>query len=260
MPDAPATILIFDSGVGGLTVFREITKTLPAARFVYVADDAGFPYGNQPEHALIARILDVMGKAIAEHAPDLVVVACNTASTLALSDLRARYSVPFVGTVPAIKPACAQSVSKRIAVLGTQSTVSREYTRALIREFAGGCDVALIGSSHLASYAEAELAGAPVSDADIKKEIAACFVETDARRTDTVVLACTHYPLLTARFRANAPWPVDWLDPAPAIARRVADLLGPRPQTAAPGRARIEFTSGRAPSPALAATLAQYGF
>jgi glutamate racemase len=223
--DAPATVLIFDSGLGGLTVFREVAKVRPDARYVYLADDACFPYGNQLEDVLIARVTDVIGKAIAQHAPDLVVVACNTASTLALSELRARYSVPFVGTVPAIKPACAQSQSKRVAVLGTQATVSREYTRALIREFATGCDVALVGSSHLASYAEAELAGTPVADDSIKAEIAGCFVDAENRRTDTVVLACTHYPLLLERFRELAPWPVEWLDPAPAIARRVADLM-----------------------------------
>jgi glutamate racemase len=260
VPDAPATILIFDSGVGGLTVYREVAAARPDAAYVYVADDAGFPYGNQPEAALIARIIDVIGQAIAEHAPDLVVVACNTASTLALADLRARFSVPFVGTVPAIKPACAQSTSKRIAVLGTQATVSREYTRALIREFASGCDVALVGSSHLATFAEAELAGKPVPDAAIKTEIAGCFVDADGRRTDTVVLACTHYPLLTDRFKANAPWPVEWLDPSPAIARRVADLLRARPPGAPPALPRIVFTSGRAPSPALASALAGYGF
>jgi len=255
----PATILVFDSGLGGLTVFREIAAARPNARFVYVADDAGFPYGNQPEDALVARILDVIGKAIADHAPDLVVVACNTASTLALSELRARFAVPFVGTVPAIKPACAQSVSKRIAVLGTLATVGREYTRALIREFAAGCDVVLVGSPRLASFAEAELAGAPVADAAIRSEIAGCFVEAEGRRTDTVVLACTHYPLLIERFRAVAPWPVEWLDPAPAIARRVADLLRAVPAGAAPPP-RIVFTSGRAPSPALAKALAGYGF
>ncbi len=258
MAAAAPKILVFDSGLGGLTVYREVVTALPGARFVYVADDAGFPYGNQPETALIARILDVIGKTIAEHSPDLVVVACNTASTMALTELRARFSVPFVGTVPAIKPACAQSKSKRVAVLGTQATVSREYTRALIREYAAGCDVALVGSSHLASFAEAELAGTPAAADAIKGEIAACFVDADGRRTDTVVLACTHYPLLTARFRAIAPWPVDWLDPAPAIARRVADLIGPHPQaaTVAP---RIVFTSGRKPSPILAAALAKYG-
>src|ERR1700687_1224859 len=204
MSGTPPTILVFDSGLGGLTVFREIAVALPVARFVYVADDAGFPYGNLDEDALIARVLDVIGAAIAEHAPDLVVVACNTASTLALAELRARFSVPFVGTVPAIKPACAQSVSKRVAVLGTLATVGREYTRALIREFAAGCDVVLVGSPRLAGFAEAELAGAPVTDAAIKAEIAGCFVDADGRRTDTVVLACTHYPLLIDRFRTNA--------------------------------------------------------
>jgi glutamate racemase len=260
VPEAPVKILIFDSGVGGLTVYREVAAARPDGAYVYVADNAGFPYGNQPESLLIARIIEIIGKAIADHAPDLVVVACNTASTLALADLRARFAVPFVGTVPAIKPACAQSATKRIAVLGTLATVSREYTRALIREFAAGCDVALIGSSHLASFAEAELAGMPVADDAIKAEIAGCFVDADARRTDTVVLACTHYPLLIDRFKANAPWPVDWVDPAPAIARRVADLLRGRPPGSPTPPPRIVFTSDRAPSPALAAALSGYGF
>jgi len=258
--DARATIVIFDSGVGGLTVYREVAAARPDAAYVYVADDAGFPYGNLTEHALISRVTDIVGRAIAEHAPDLVVVACNTASTLALKDLRARFAVPFVGTVPAIKPACAQSTSKRVAVLGTQATVSREYTRALIREFAAGCDIDLVGSSHLATFAEAELAGKPVADAAIKAEIAACFVDANSRRTDTVVLACTHYPLLTERFKANAPWPVDWLDPAPAIARRVADLLRDRPAGLPSSLPEIVFTSGRAPAPTLATALLGYGF
>lgn len=260
MAGAP-TIVVFDSGLGGLTVFREIVAARPDARFVYVADDAGFPYGNMPEEALITRILHVIGKAIADHAPDLVVVACNTASTLALKELRARFKVPFVGTVPAIKPACAQSHSKRIAVLGTLATVSREYTRALIREFAADCEVVLVGSPKLAGYAEAELAGAPVGDAQIKAEIAACFDDADGRRTDTVVLACTHYPLLLDRFRATAPWPVEWLDPAPAIARRVADLLRDCPHSSEPAPPpRIVFTSGKTPPPAQAQALAQFGF
>ncbi len=260
MPKRP-TILVFDSGLGGLTVFREVAKARPDAHLVYLADDAAFPYGDMQEEALITRILHVVGKAIAEYVPDLVVVACNTASTLALRELRARYRVPFVGTVPAIKPACARSKSKRIAVMGTQATVSREYTKALIREFASGCDVALVGSSHLAAFAEAELAGAPVSDAAIAAEITPCFVDKDGRRTDTVVLACTHYPLIIGRLKASAPWPVEWIDPAPAIARRVADLLHDRP--AAPGAAPvpdIAFTSGHSPSPALTKALASYGF
>jgi glutamate racemase len=261
MPDVqPPTILVFDSGVGGLTVFREVRTARPDAKFVYLADDAGFPYGNRPEAALIVRIAEVIGAAIARHAPDLVVIACNTASTLALADLRARFAVPFVGTVPAIKPACAQSQTKRIAVLGTQATVSREYTRALIREFASGCQVALVGSPRLAGYAEAELAGTPATDVDIAGEILPCFLDEEGQRTDTVVLACTHYPLLLTRFRRVAPWPVEWLDPAPAIARRVADLLRARPVAAAAGAPTIEFTSGRTPPPALRQALSAFGF
>jgi glutamate racemase len=212
------------------------------------------------EARLVARVTEVLGQAVTRHEPDLVVVACNTASTLALSQLRARFAVPFVGTVPAIKPACAQSKSKRIAVLGTKATVGREYTRALIREFAAGCDVHLVGSPQLATYAEAELAGEAVDDAAIKTEIADCFVDADTRRTDTIVLACTHYPLLIERFRANAPWPVSWLDPAPAIARRVADLMRERGLSDPPPTPQIAFTSGRKASPALAAALAHYGF
>jgi glutamate racemase len=257
----PATILIFDSGVGGLTVFREVVRARPDARYVYVADDAGFPYGNQPPDTLIPRLVDVIGQTIDRHKPHLVVIACNTASTLALAALRAAYTVPFVGTVPAIKPACAQSRSKRIAVLGTQATVSLEYTRALIREFAGDCHVVLVGSPRLATYAELELAGAPVPDTDIKAEIAPCFGEGPPEHyTDTIVLACTHYPLLVNRFRNVAAWPVEWLDPAPAIARRVADLMRERPPGGVAERPSIFFTSGRAPAPALAHALAQYGF
>lgn len=259
MSPAP-TILVFDSGIGGLTVFREVKAARPDARLVYVADDAGFPYGNLDEDRLIERVIDVLGGAIGEHKPDLVVVACNTASTLALGELRARFRVPFVGTVPAIKPACAQSVTKRVTVLGTQATVGREYTHALIREFASGCDVHLIGSPRLAAFAEAEFAGAPIADRAIAAEIAGCFIEKDGRRTDTVVLACTHYPLLLERFRANAPWPVTWLDPAPAIARRVADLMRARTPGDPPPPPQIIFTSGRAPSPQLAAALARHGF
>jgi len=258
--NAGPSILIFDSGVGGLTVLREVAAARPDARYVYVADDAGFPYGNQPEDTLIARIVSVVGEAIARHAPDLVVIACNTASTLALAELRARFAAPFVGTVPAIKPACAQSHSKRIAVLGTQATVSREYTRALIREFAAGCDVVLVGSPKLASIAECELSGMPVADAEIAAEIAPCFVDNGGQRTDTVVLACTHYPLLTTRFRALAPWPVDWIDPAPAIARRVKDLLHEWKTAAQPAPPQIFFTSGRVPPAPLTAALRGFGF
>src|SRR5580698_4069986 len=201
VPAAP-TILVFDSGLGGLTVLREIVATRPEAHYVYVADDAFFPYGHHSEDEIIARVVPLIGELIAARAPDLVVIACNTASTLVMSHLRSEYKVPFVGTVPAIKPACASSKTKRVSVLGTKGTVQREYTKALIRDFAGGCEVTLVGSADLASLAEAALNGVEVSDAEISAELAPCFVgsdESDVARTDTIVLACTHYPLLMDR-------------------------------------------------------------
>jgi len=164
---AAPTILVFDSGLGGLTVLREIVAVRPDARYVYVADDAFFPYGHHSEEAIVARVVPLIGELIAAHAPDLLVIACNTASTLVMSQLRERYEIPFVGTVPAIKPACARSKTKRVSVLGTKGTVRREYTRALIRDFAQGCEVTLVGSAKLASLAEAALNGAAVDDAEI---------------------------------------------------------------------------------------------
>jgi glutamate racemase len=250
----PETILVFDSGLGGLTVYREIAAARPGADFLYVADDAAFPYGGIAEPALVVRVTDLIGELIEAHRPDLIVVACNTASTIVLSDLRKEFKVPFVGTVPAIKPACANSATRRVSVLGTEATVAREYTRALIRDYAGDCRVTLVGSKKLAGYAEAELGGAAVGDDALSAEIAPCFCD-DGARTDTVVLACTHYPLLIERLRQLAPWPVSFLDPAPAIARRVADLLGAASSPSPAGTTRAIFSSGRAP----AAVLARFG-
>ena len=244
-------ILVFDSGLGGLTVHREVAAARADADFVYVADDAAFPYGAKPERELVGRIVTLVGELIAAHRPDLIVIACNTASTIALPALRQNYSVPFVGTVPAIKPACSGSVTRRVSVLGTEATVAREYTRALIRDYAGDCQVTLVGSKSLAAYAEAELAGAPAEDTAVAAEIAPCFRE-DSARTDTVVLACTHYPLILERLRRLAPWPVNFLDSAPAIARRVVSLLGPAPAEARTCTTRAIFTSGRPPAAALA--------
>ncbi len=226
----PPTILVFDSGLGGLTVLREIVAARPDARYVYVADDLFFPYGHHSEDEIIARVVPLDGDLIAAHRPDLVVIACNTMSVSVMAHLRTAYRVPFVGTVPAIKPACAASKTRRVSVLGTKATVKREYTQALIRDHGQGCEVTLVGSADLASLAEAALSGSDVGDDAIFAEIAPCFVgggKADPARTDTVVLACTHFPLLMDRLVRLAPWPVDWIDPAPAIARRVVDLLGP---------------------------------
>ena len=256
-------LLVFDSGLGGLTVLAEITKLRPSADYLYCADDAGFPYGAWKEHELVARVMKVMEGLIAEHAPDMVIIACNTASTLVLPYLRVHWpQLPFVGTVPAIKPAAERSRSKMISVLGTPGTVARDYTQNLIAQFAGHCRVALVGSKHLARLAEDYMRGAPLAEADVAAEIAPCFRETDGARTDAVVLACTHYPLLVEEFRRLAPWPVEWIDPAPAIARRADQLLmerfGPEALSKDAARRRIVFTSGAEPDAKLAKALAPY--
>lgn len=258
IPRPQPTILVFDSGLGGLTVLSRTAQACPGAHIVYAADDAGFPYGRLTEDALVARILAVMERLIARCHPDLVVIACNTASTLVLPTLRARFAIPFVGTVPAIKPAAVATKSGMISVLATPGTVARVYTRELIETYAGGCDVTLVGATRLAGMAEQALKGESVADDALLAEIAPCFVETNGRRTDVVTLSCTHYPLLLERMKRLAPWPVEWIDPAPAIARRVVALLGPVGDVPCP-KATAIFTSGAGLSGPLRIALAGYG-
>lgn len=242
-------LIVFDSGLGGLTVLRALREAVPEARITYIADDARFPYGALEEQVLVARVDEVIGGAIAELVPDAVVIACNTASTIALPALRQAHGVPFIGTVPAVKPAAMLSQSGMVSVLGTTATVTRDYTRALIAAHGEGQDYTLVGSARLASLTEAVMAGEDVPDADVAAEIAPCFVERDGRRTDVVVLGCTHYPLLMGRLEKLAPWPVTWLDPAPAIARRTANVLAELGFVVGVGASRprgeLRFTSGK---------------
>ena len=246
MTDRP--VLMFVSGVGGLTVVREARVLMPDRRFVYVADDAAFPYGAWEEAALRRRIVELFGRLLAEHAPEVAVIACNTASTLVMQDLREAYpDTPFVGTVPAIKPAAERTRSGLVSVLATPGTVKRQYTRNLISQWAQKCHVRLVGSDRLAGLAETYMREGFVDEEAVRAEIAPCFIEHDGLRTDIVVLACTHYPFLANRMRKTAPWPVDWLDPAEAIARRALSLLtGSRPEDGGlpQGEDIAVFTSG----------------
>ena len=176
--------------------------------------------------SLRARLVEMSGRLIAEHDPLICMIACNTASTLALGDLRGAYpAMTFVGTVPAIKPAAERTRSGLVSVLATPGTVKRQYTRDLIRQWAGKCDVRLVGSVKLAALAETYMRQGYVDEDAVLAEIGPCFIEEGGRRTDIVVLACTHYPFLVNRMRKVAPWPVDWLDPAEAIARRALSML-----------------------------------
>ncbi|MCX7305435.1 MAG: glutamate racemase [Hyphomicrobiales bacterium] len=250
MADRP--ILMFDSGIGGLTVLREARVLMPDRRFVYVADDAGFPYGAWEEPALRQRVLELFAGLLDRFDPEISVIACNTASTVVMDALRERFvDHPFVGTVPAIKPAAERTRSGLVSVLGTPGTVKRQYTRDLIRQWASKCHVRLVGSDSLAALAETYMREGFVDEEAVRAEIAPCFIEKDGARTDIVVLACTHYPFLVNRMRKTAPWPVDWLDPAEAIARRALSLLAEiRP--AVEGNRRLDgpdlavFTSGKA--------------
>ena len=245
MIDRP--ILMFDSGIGGLTVLREARVLMPDRRFVYVADDAAFPYGNWEEPALKQRILGLFAELLERFKPELSVIPCNTASTLVIEAIRERFpGHPFVGTVPAIKPAAERTRSGLVSVLATPGTVKRQYTRDLITQWASKCHVRLVGSQKLAALAETYMREGFVDEQAVAEEIAPCFVEQDGRRTDIVVLACTHYPFLVNRMRKTAPWPVDWIDPAEAIARRALSLLNGS-QAKRPVEPDLAvFTSGRA--------------
>lgn len=251
------TILVFDSGIGGLTVLREARVVMPFHRFVYIADDAGFPYGDWAEEALRTRIVSLFDGLLKTWQPDVVIIACNTASTIAIAALRAAYpGQTFVGTVPAIKPAAERTRSNLISVLATPGTVKRDYTQDLIRSYGSGCAVNLVGSASLAALAEKYMRGGMVDEAAVATEIAPCFIEQDGARTDIVVLACTHFPFLVNRMRKLAPWPVDWIDPAEAIARRAASLA---PATTLADQNHIAVFISGSSTPETDALLAGFG-
>lgn len=230
----PGDILFFDSGLGGLSVMREARLKIPDKRFIYVADDANFPYGTKSESELKHHILGLFNKLFNRFNLKLCIIACNTASTLVLSDLRILYpNCSFVGTVPAIKYAAEHTKSGMISVLATPATVKREYTKALIDKYATSCKVNLVGCNKLAEISERYLRTNEVDTSLLYSEIEAAFIkcDTNGRKTDIVVLACTHYPFLINKMRNLAPWPVDWIDPAEAIAIRAKFLLGDETNT-----------------------------
>lgn len=251
-------IVVFDSGLGGLSVLKEVRRARPGADITYVADTGGFPYGALSEQEVVRRVLATFEGVAARRAPDLAVIACNTASTLVLPFLRASHAFPFVGTVPAIKPAAAGTKTGLVSVLATPGTVKRDYTQALIATYAANVDVTLVGATGLAALAEAAMRGESVDEQAIRAEIAPAFVEKGGKRTDTVVLACTHYPLVLNHLERLAPWPVAWIDPAPAIARRVASLLADRPDQPAAGKTVVLFTAMPANAETMTALLGRF--
>ncbi|MCP5161644.1 MAG: glutamate racemase [Hahellaceae bacterium] len=230
MRSSDTTILVFDSGVGGLSVAQSILLRLPGIRIVYVADDAAFPYGTKSEAVLKKRILDVILPLQASSQADLVVIACNTASTIILPDLRTRLTIPVVGVVPAIKPAATLSQTRHIGLLATPATINRTYTDQLLNDFAADCRVVRVGSSRLVELAESYLRDDKVDLEALRQIILPFFMSEEAPESsaglDVIVLGCTHFPLLRQQLAQVAPYPVSWIDSGDAIASRVEQVLG----------------------------------
>lgn len=228
-------LLVADSGIGGLSVTRALRRLAPGLPMTYLADPEGFPYGAWPDAALSARLVELLGQAIAQLRPDAVLLACNTASTVALPALRRHFTVPFIGCVPPIKPAAACSRTRCIGLLATEATVRRAYVQDLTRRFAADCTVLSHGSATLAALAEAAFRGESPDQALLRQELDRLLGQPGGDRIDSVVLGCTHYAFLLSDLRAIAPQIAFWLDPAEPVARHALSLLQHRPGPAADG-------------------------
>jgi glutamate racemase len=257
MVNAAKRVLVFDSGVGGLSVFDAIAASGHALELDYAADNAWLPYGLKSDEELRARVPALLARLAAQWSPDAVVVACNTASTIALEQVRAALSLPVVGVVPPIKPAAAQTQSGVIGLLATPATVQRAYTDDLIAQFAAGKQVVRFGSAALVDAAERKLRGEEISNSAITEALEGLFGAAGGDRIDVVALACTHFPLLANELAAAAPRPCVWLDSGAAIARRVAHVLMVQPGAA---HARNLGFTDMAHAHGLAPALQEHGF
>ena len=254
--DPSAPILFFDSGVGGLSVLGPTLKLLPNAPIVYAADSAGFPYGTRSEAEIASRVPALLGRLVERFHPRLAVIACNTASTIAHDHVRAALDLPVVGTVPAIKPAAEMSRSRVIGVLGTKATVRQPYVDDLSATFAADCTIIRHGSPELVELAEAKLAGENVDIQAVRSAAQPMFDAPDGDRIDTVVLACTHFPLLEDELRTAFP-EINYVHGGDGIARRIAYLTRNQAWPIAPTPGLMLFT-GPSRHPSLA-MLDRYG-
>lgn len=256
-PDAP--VLFFDSGVGGLSILGPARALMPRMPVVYAADRAGYPYGTKSEAEIAARVPALLGRLVERYRPRIAVIACNTASTIALAAVRAALDIPVVGTVPAIKPAALQSKSRVIGVLGTDATVRQPYVDRLAHEHGADCLILRHGSAALVDLAETKLRGEALNPAIAADALAGLLDQKGGERMDMVVLACTHFPLVEAELAAAAPRPLSFLHGGDGIARRIAYLNGDMawPEVPAPGIAL--FTRLDPDVRALEPSLAGYG-
>ena len=252
-------LLIFDSGVGGLSVLREIRALLPNAPVVYAADSAGYPYGIRSAAEIEARVPALLGRLAERYDPQLIVIACNTASTIALDPVRAALDLPIVGTVPAIKPAASLSKTRVIGVLGTDATVVQPYVDRLAREFAADCTLVRMGSAELVELAEAKLRGEPADKEAYARILGALLSQPEGERIDTIVLACTHFPLVEPELEAAAPRPLTFVDGKEGIARRTAWLTREVDWPERPSEGIVVFTGRNTEIDAYRQGLAGFG-
>ncbi|MFZ3482875.1 glutamate racemase [Sphingomonas sp. 3-13AW] len=258
MPDS-RPILFFDSGVGGLSVLAPTRRLLPNAPIVYAADSAGYPYGTRSEAEIAARVPALLGRLAERYRPRLIVIACNTASTIALPAVRAALDLPVVGTVPAIKPAAERSRTRVIGVLGTDATVRQPYVDDLAERFAADCRVLRHGSAALVALAEARLRGEEAPSEAYRAVLSGLLDQPDGDRIDVIVNACTHFPLVSDRLAEAAGRPIRFVDGGEGIARRVAYLLDGAewPDSPVPGEA--VFTGPGVDTESLSPALVGYG-
>ncbi|WP_150138886.1 glutamate racemase [Candidatus Enterovibrio escicola] len=214
------SVLIFDSGIGGLSIYLEINKLIPNQHIIYAFDNAAFPYGEQEDDVLVTRVCGMVSALCAEYNIVLVVIACNTASTLVLPYLRELLSIPVVGVVPAIKPAAEISQSKKIGLLATPATVKRAYTRQLVQDFAFSCEVTMVGSTRLVQMSESMLRGIAVDKDELQAVLSPFMGEVDC-----IVLGCTHFTLIKDKIEDVVGESCQVIDSSKSIANRVAGFL-----------------------------------
>lgn len=217
------TILVFDSGVGGLSVYREVKKLIPNAHYIYVFDNEAFPYGEKSEQFIIDRVYQIVNAVAQKHPLTITIIACNTASTVSLPNLRAHFSFPVVGVVPAIKPATKLTRNGVVGLLATKGTVNREYTKELIERFATDCNVVSLGSAELVQLAERKLHGETLSLDEVAQAVRPWLRMSEP--PDTVILGCTHFPLLIEELEKVLPNGTRFIDSGSAIARRTVWLI-----------------------------------
>ncbi|NCI15989.1 glutamate racemase [Cronobacter muytjensii] len=257
--EARPTILVFDSGVGGLSVYDEIRHLLPDLHYIYAFDNVAFPYGEKSEAFIVERVVEIVTAVQARYPLALAVIACNSASTVSLPALREKFAFPVVGVVPAIKPAARLTANGVVGLLATRGTVKRPYTHELIARFANECQIEMLGSAELVEIAEAKLHGEPVSLEALRRVLRPWLRMPES--PDTVVLGCTHFPLLADELLQVLPEGTRLVDSGAAIARRTAWLLEHEAPDARSCDDNIAYCMALTPEVAqLMSVLQRYGF